>query len=273
MRSGSFFRGHYKKRLHTSGVSKSLPQIVLRRIARQKSKRRSRMEATIAQSLAFGKRIVWPYDDTRLAPAREEKVLAEIFRLRSRIYTEMGYQKEFPDPVPGYNFDAFDTHSAIFYTHQNGKVTGTCRIVFDTKGALPIDKNYSLDYLRGTNRRLAELSRFIIDANVSGLSPEFKLLIKGMYGIIAHNDIDLAVTVIAREHFRLYEKVGGFQSEALLPTYGTLMRPYIIATWDTTRISPFFKKVFLGWKQAVYRNGFGNPKTEHARLICGEVFC
>ena len=208
------------------------------------------MKETIAQSLAFNKRIVWPYKDAHLAPVRNEEVLAEIFRLRSRIYTDMGYQEEFPDPVPGYNFDTFDTRSAIFYTHKNGIVTGTCRIVFDADGGLPIDKNYSLDHLRGNHRRLAELSRFIIDSEIGGLSPEFKLLIKGMYGIIAHNNIDLAVTVIAKEHFRLYEKVGGFQNRALLPTYGTLMRPYIIATWDTTRISSFFKRAFLHQKAA-----------------------
>ncbi len=208
------------------------------------------MKETIEKALAFGKEIVWPYTDTHLAIAKDAEVLVEIFRLRSRIYTQMGYQKEFPDPVPGYNFDDFDIRSAIFYTHKNGTVTGTCRIVFDAEGGLPIDKNYSLDYLRGTNRRLAELSRFIVDSEVGGLSPEFKLLIKGMYGIIAHNDIDLAVTVIAKEHFRLYEKVGGFQSEALLSTYGTLMRPYIIATWDTSAVSPFFRRAFLYRKSA-----------------------
>ena len=208
------------------------------------------MKQTITQALAFNRNIVWPYDDAHLSLASTKEALEAIFRLRSRVYTKMGYQTMFPDPIKGYNFDAYDTHSAIFYTHKNGVVTGTCRIVFDTKEQLPIDENYSLENLRERHRHLAELSRFIIDAKVSGLSPEFKLLIKGMYGIIAHNHIDLAVTVIAKAHFRLYEKVGGFQRSVLLPSYGKLSRPHIIATWDTARISPFFKRAFLHQKVA-----------------------
>lgn len=203
----------------------------------------------VEKAITFNQNIIWPYNDEYLALATTKEELEEIFRLRSRIYTNMGYQKEFPDPVQGYNFDNYDKHAAIFYTHKNGVVTGTCRIIFDTMGHLPIDDNYSLGYLRQKTKHLAELSRFIIDSDVSGLSPEFKLLIKGMYGVIVSNPIELAVSVIAKEHFKLYDRVGGFKKEALLPTYGTLQNPYMITTWDTTQISPFFKRAFLHQKE------------------------
>ncbi len=208
------------------------------------------MKQIIAQALRFNRKIVWPYNDEHLALATTKEELEDIFRLRSRIYTNIGYQKEFPDPVQGYNFDEYDKHAAIFYTHKSGVVTGTCRIIFDVMGHLPIDDNYSLEYLRQNTQHLAELSRFIIDSDVSGLSPEFKLLIKGMYGVIAYNPVELAVSVIAQEHFKLYDRVGGFKKEALFPTYGTLKNPYMITTWDTTQVSPFFKRAFLHQKVA-----------------------
>jgi N-acyl-L-homoserine lactone synthetase len=207
------------------------------------------MESVIRQALAFNRKVNWPYNEKQMSPVRNRMELLEIFRLRSKIYRGLNYQNEFPDPVEGYNFDGYDTHAAIFYTHYNGKITGTCRIIFDTEGRLPIDENYSLDHLRQKHGRIAELSRFIIDNDVTGLSPEFKLLIKGMYGIVEHNDIDLAVSVIAKEHYKFYNKVGGFQKEALLPTYGHLKRPYMITTWDTSKISSFFKRAFLSERQ------------------------
>lgn len=198
----------------------------------------------VSQSIAFAKEVIWPYDNPNLSLATTKEELLEIFRLRSRIYKKLDYKKEFPDPIEGYDFDRYDTHAAIFYTHSSGKITGTCRIIFDSESHLPIDENFSLHYLR-KNKRLAELSRFIIDEKVTGLSPEFKLLIKGMYGIISSNSIDMAVSVIAKNHFRFYEKVGGFKKETELQTYGALKNPHLITTWDTKCISAFFKRAFL----------------------------
>ena len=207
------------------------------------------LEQIISQAVGFSQSIVWPYSDKHLRLASTKEELLKIFSLRSKIYKDLGYQKEFPDLIDRYNFDSYDTHSAIFYTCNNKVITGTCRIIFDTSMHLPIDSNYSLDGLR-KEKKIAELSRFIISDEQKGLSPEFKLLIKGMYGVIASNSIDIAVSVIAQKHFRLYKKVGGFKQEVLFNTYGHLTNNYMITTWDTEQISPFFKKAFLEEKVA-----------------------
>lgn len=204
----------------------------------------------LKNAVEFSQNIIWPYTDNHLSLATSKEELVEIFKLRSAVYDKMGYKKEFPDLLEGFNFDMYDSHAAIFYVQQHGKITGTCRIIFDQDRHLPIDTNYSLDDFRQKEKRIAELSRFIIDSNVAGLSPEFKLLIKGMYGIIIYNSIDMAVSVIAQKHFKFYEKVGGFKHEALLKTYGKLPNPYIITSWDTAHISSFFKKAFLREKVA-----------------------
>jgi len=170
--------------------------------------------------------------------------LIEIFLLRSKIYTQLNYNSEFPDPIEGLNYDHYDGHSAILFVKKGGRITGTCRVIFDQHAQLPIDKNYSLDHLR-SNKRIAEVSRLVIEHQSSGLNQEFKLLTKGVYFITKQNHLDASISVIKRDHFKLYNRFGGFRMEASFSTYGELDNHFVITSWNILEISNFFRKLFL----------------------------
>ncbi len=173
------------------------------------------------------------------------KELIQIFMLRSKIYKKLNYNSEFPDLIEGLNFDFYDKNSAILYIKKDQVITGTCRLIFDSDKKLPIDKNYSLDYLRVDEKKISEVSRLIIEHQNAGLSQEFKLLTKGIYYVIKQNNLDFSISVIKEEHFKLYRRFGGFDIEEKLNSYGHLDNSFVITSWDILKISIFFKKLFL----------------------------
>jgi len=147
------------------------------------------------------------------------------------------------------NFDRYDEHAAVLYVRKHGEVTATCRVIFDEGGRLPIDKYYSLDDLRSPHVQLAELSRLIIEKPVkNGLDRSFKHLTAGVYRIMKGNNVGSLVSVMSPEHFGMYENFGGFEQKAQLSVYGDLQKPFVITAWDISRISPFFKRLFLGMR-------------------------
>jgi len=189
--------------------------------------------------------LVWDNGSKNLFLAKTAKEFIEIFKLRSEIYTKLQYDNEFPDMIKGLNFDDYDENSAVLYTKVNGIVTGTCRVIFDSNKKLPIDTHFSLDYLRIGNQNISEISRLIVKDNRSGLNQEFKWLIKGAYLISTKNSVTKTVSVIKNEHFKLYNKFGGFYIEKMLKTYGHLDKTFIITSWNLLKISNFFKRAFL----------------------------
>jgi len=205
---------------------------------------RSKLEKTLQDTLVFNRKLNYSsrYKAHLIDNAKD---LLEIFALRSRVYARLGYDREFPPIIEGLNFDEFDTRSAILFTRNADAVTGTCRVIFDLGKQLPIDKNYSLNTLRGEYGRLAELSRLVIDKPTKGLGKEFKHLTAGVYRIMSDNDADVLVSVMSPEHYPLYRRFGGFEIKDTLPLYGKLDQPFVITAWDVSRISSFFERIFL----------------------------
>jgi len=199
----------------------------------------------VRSTISFNKKLSWKNNSENLYIATTPKELLSIYKLRSDIYNKLNYNHEFPDIIKGLNFDLYDKTSAILYTKINNCITGTCRIIFDSKNKLPIDNNYSLDYMRIKNKQLGEVSRLIINNHNEGLNQEFKTLTQGVYSIILNNSISISLSVITNEHFKLYRKFGGFIIEKKLNTYGHINKPFIISSWDVSKVSNFFKKIFL----------------------------
>ncbi len=202
------------------------------------------------KSLAFNQKLydIGTLEGVSLATSVE--ALMEIFVLRSRVYQKMGYGNEFPETIKGLNFDKYDESSAIVYTKRE-VITGTCRLIFDSKKKLPIDAKYTLDSLRAksADRGLVEASRVIIE-NIEGLKPEFRLLTIDAYKILASYNLN-AVSVMTEEHIKLYKKFGGLSIEKSFQGYGTLENEFFLTLWDTSKISPFFRKIFLQNRKAV----------------------
>jgi len=163
--------------------------------------------------------------------------------LRSEVYKEMNYESEFPEIIKGLNFDEYDECSAVIYSKRD-VITGTCRIIFDlVDKKLPIDEKFSLNYLRNKNKTFGELSRAIIK-NRLGLKQEFKLLTIDSYRVFNAYNMD-AVSVLTPEHLKLYQNFGGISIEKEFQGYGSIDKLFLIIFWNHSKLSPFFKRVFL----------------------------
>ncbi len=210
-----------------------------------KIKSKQKLLQIINNTIKFNRKLVWYTDEKNIFLATTAEALIEIYKLRSQVYSKLNYNKEFPDTINGLNFDLYDEYSAIIYTKSKGRITGTCRVIFDSHQKLPMDKNFSLDYLRCKNKKLAELSRLMIESETKGLSQEPKLLTKGAYLVMNKNTRTTLMSVMVEEHFKLYDKFGGFSIENKLQSYGSLGIPFIITSWEIAEVSSFFKRAFL----------------------------
>ena len=74
--------------------------------------------------------------------------LIKVFELRSDVYQNINYQKEFPDLIDGLNLDIYDKNSAIIFYKNDQNISGTTRLIFDSENKLPSDKIFSFDNIR-----------------------------------------------------------------------------------------------------------------------------
>lgn len=203
------------------------------------------LESVIEETIAFNKSLVFPKESENLKLTKNAEELIEVFKLRSNIYASFNYQEEIPDNIEGLNFDNFDKNSAIIYTSTNGQIRGTARLIFDSKNKLPSENKFSYDYLREDSKTIGEISRLSIQKQENSLSLDFKNLMKGLHCIFTNNKIDITISGIKEEHYKLYEKFGGIKREHELSSYGKIETPFLIISWDPSKASKFFKKAFL----------------------------
>lgn len=209
-------------------------------------KKRIFLESIIEETISFNKNLSWTNEEKSLALTTTAEELIEVFKLRSEVYTQINYQKEFPDSIEGLNFDDYDKNSAIIYYKKNTRISGTARLIFDKKNKLPSEEKFSFDYMREKYKNIGEISRLIIEnKDDSGLKLEFKYLMKGIHNVFINNDIDITISGIKEEHYKLYSKFGGINREKELNSYGKLNTPFLIISWNPNKISKFFEKVFL----------------------------
>ena len=238
----------YEQRLKEE-IFKEVSRMISEGIIDPDKLKRNKMEKTMYHTLTFNRALTWDNSENVFLVQTAEELIG-IYILRSKVYKNLGYDKEFPEIIEGMNFDKYDKNAAILYTQKDGQMTGTCRIIFDTDKKLPIDKNYSLDELRTRGKEITELSRLVIDKpRKSGLGKEFKYLTSGVFNMLKCNNITRVVSVMMEEHFSLYSKFGGFKQKAFLSSYGELDKPFVITVWDITKVSTFFKKLFLGIRE------------------------
>jgi N-acyl-L-homoserine lactone synthetase len=208
-------------------------------------KKRIFLEEIVEESVAFNRKLNWIDTNKNLKLVSNAEELIEVFKLRSNVYIKIGYNEECPDNIDGLNFDSYDMNSAILYYQTNKKVSGTLRVIFDSKDKLPTDKKFSFDKLRTQYKTIGELSRFVVEKESKGLSLEFKNLFAGVHNVFTNNDIDIVVTAIKKEHYKLYSKFGGTNIEKELPGYGLVNLPFLVMSWNPSETSEFFKRAFL----------------------------
>ena len=202
-------------------------------------------EKVLDEVITFNRKINWESNSVNLKLVTTAEEFIKICNLRSEIYGNLGYQKEFPDSLPNMNFDFYDINSAIIYNLTNNEITATCRLIFDSDKKLPIEEKLDLSSIRNKFQNIAEVSRLMVKKEQKGLSLDFKYLTLGIYNIITNNNLDASISVILKEHFRLYGKFGGFNIEKELESYGNLDASFIITSWNPYEVSNFFRKAFL----------------------------
>jgi hypothetical protein len=210
-------------------------------------KQRIFLEEVIDESTTFAKQLNWNNDNKNLFLTKTPEELLEVFILRSDVYTEMNYQNEFPDEIEGLNFDKYDKYSGIiYYKNKNNIISGTTRVIYDSKEKLPSEDKFSFDEQRKEYKKICELSRLLVKHEKKGLSLEFKYLMQGIHSFfINNNDINIMMCAIKKEHFKLYSKFGGTCIIKELENYGKLDLSALILSMDPSQSSNFFKKMFL----------------------------
>ena len=208
-------------------------------------KQRFFLEKVIEESINFNKKLLWNYDNQNLKLTTTAEELIEVFKLRSDVYDSINYLDEFPDTIDGLNFDTFDKNSAILYYKNDNKVTGSIRLIFDSKSGLPSEEKLNFDSFRHKYSTIGEISRNVVFNEGRGLNLEFKYLMCGIYNIFTNNNINVALSGIKQEHLKLFKKLGGVDVVKEMDSYGSLNVPFYIISYNPLEASPFFKKVFL----------------------------
>jgi len=203
------------------------------------------LEKIVDESIAFNKKLTFPNENKNLQLATTAEDLVEVFKLRSDVLTKINYQSQFPDTIEGLNFDKYDSTSAILFYKTDKVITGTIRIIFDSSNKLPSEDNFCFNNVRNKYHYVGELSRLIVNKESKGLSLEFKHLFSGIYYLFNNNDIDILLSCIKVEHYKLYTKFGGSNIVDGTKNFGSLGLPIYIMSWDPSKVSPFFKKAFL----------------------------
>jgi len=208
-------------------------------------KKRILLEEIVEESVAFNKRLNWEETNKNLKLVNTVEELIEVFKIRSDVYTDIGYQDEFPDTIEGLNFDKFDKNAAILFYTSNSQITGTTRLIFDSNNKLPSESKFSFDNVRNQYPTIGELSRLIVGNETKGLNLEFKYLMQGIHTIFMHNKIDITLLAIIKEHYKLYTKFGGNEIIQEVNDYGKLGHDVYILSWNPSLASNFFKRAFL----------------------------
>lgn len=204
------------------------------------------LEKTIEETISFNRKIQFENINKNLKLIQNAEELVDVYKLRSDVYKSLGYDKEFPDPVEMLNFDKFDSSSAIVYYKVNGQITGTCRLIFDSKHKLPSEDKFSFQSIRDKYKTIGEISRNIVrNSDKKGLGLEFKYLMAGMHNVFVNNDIDMTLSVLKNDHYRMFSKFGGNEVVQDIKGYGELNNHFLIVSWDPSQASRFFKKAFL----------------------------
>ena len=203
------------------------------------------LEEIIDETITFNKNSVFDHSNKNLKLTTTAEELIEVFKLRSDVFHSVGYGNVFPDTMEGLNFDKFDKTSAIIYYSYNNEVTATVRLIFDSQNKLPCDSIMSFDNLRKKYNNIGELSRNTIKRQSNKLNLEFKYLMSGIHNVFINNDVDLTVSGIKADNYKLCSKFGGVDILKDLGVFEKTNESSLIISWDPSQASPFFKKAFL----------------------------
>jgi hypothetical protein len=70
----------------------------------------------------------------------------------------------------------------------------------------------------------------------------------GMHNVFIHNEINMTLSGMKKEDYRIFSKFGGNEVITEIESYGNLNQTSLVVSWDPSKASKFFKKAFLNQK-------------------------
>jgi N-acyl-L-homoserine lactone synthetase len=172
-------------------------------------------------------------------------------RLRSQVYTPLGYNVQFPERIEGLNFDDYDSNALSLMIKHRKKLVGSFRIVLDSPIGIPSEKMYDFNSVR-RKYRIAELSRLVVDEEHRSGSKEqgskaFNELFSAAYRFGDKIGVDRYVMVMKAAHESRFLEFGGIEKigETM---YGNLDQDSSILLWDFNNVSEHFVDNVLNYK-------------------------
>ncbi len=158
------------------------------------------------------------------------------FNLRSRVYSQMGYGKEFAAADSGLDFDKYDPYSVTFlYKTREGVPFATSRFIIDNNEVgLMTEKYCDINHYRKKGK-IMEASRMII-------LPEFQKRTNTLFNNVAlalnfgqKNGITQIVCAVVNSHVGMYLALGGVEVIKKNIECG-LEEKISILNWDMSRV-------------------------------------
>lgn len=205
------------------------------------------LEKIIDESISFNRKLQFQTVSKNLFLIKNAEDLIDVFKLRSDVYINYGYNNEFPDMIEGLSFDEYDSHSAIiFYKNKEEKITGSVRLIIGNENKkTPTENKVCFKELKQNDSLIAEISKLVVNSRRNGLALEFKYLMQGAYTLFSQNNINTVISAIKTSDLKLYEKLGTVEIIKELTSYGKIMEPFSVISYDTDSVTKFSKKAIL----------------------------
>lgn len=206
-------------------------------------------EKIINKILLFNKKIQKQNNLEKKLFPQDKKDIIELFQFRSKMFENLGFNKEFPDPITGFSYDNYDKNSLLFIKkNQKNQLCGSTRMILDTKEKkLPADKLFNLDKIREKygkkNLKIAECSRILISKQKKE-GGEF-LYFGGKFNEIAKKlNIGYLICSVSENHFqKYYSQFYHFQKlKELNSGYGKIKQKSVIIGCKTDGFKSLYFK-------------------------------
>ncbi len=182
----------------------------------------------------------------KLAETREE--LEACFRLLHDAYVDAGFMVPDPSGLRVTLYHALPTTSTLLAAYR-GEVIGTLSLIRESVLGFPMQKVFTIDEIRQTGGRVAEVSALAVDRRFRSASGRIVFpLMKFMYEYaIKHFDTRHLVIAVNPGHIEFYENILCFKRIGQLPVahYDFVNgAPAVGAHLDLVRAEIMFRKIY-----------------------------
>lgn len=178
--------------------------------------------------------------------------LIEMMKLRSEVFDPIpNFKKEFPDGQLGLNFDKFDKYSVNLGYKQDGKITGTVRIIMDSELGLQSEEVYNpiigfnklRQHHKSNGKSICELSRLAVDPKARARKTFEQILgASGLHAI--ENNIGTQLSSMAQKTYQLLLSKVGMTILKDIPNHGKINIPCYILDWSPANFTDHYKNRF-----------------------------